>query len=256
MGAGLNNSLLNCKVIWYQPSRICEITGAWRCAVRLIFGQTYSLGCHSEVLYQFSSSGHSVMEIYFHFLLKTLVYLAQLFAKWSCVFVIGFTRLRDLTLFGYMTNCHIDHILSDSYPTKLREGNIFSCVCLSLGVPCGHYLGCTGPHRTGPPVPSPLYRATAPCTGTQPCPLLPPSDIWWPKLETCLNLFTWGSHCTDHLGYLCTGVDIWWRPAERPTMAERTACIWLECFLVYLKFDIFSHVTTFHRLEWKPVCGN
>ena len=70
MGAGPNNSLLNCKVICYQPSSTCEITGAWRRAVRLKLGQTYSLGCRSEVLCQFSPSGHSAMEIYFHFQFK------------------------------------------------------------------------------------------------------------------------------------------------------------------------------------------
>ena len=100
MGVGLNNSLLNSKVIWYQPSRICEITGAWRRAARLIFGQTYSLGCRSDALPQCSPNGYCVMEIYFHFLFKTLVhFLAQLFANQSCAIVIGFTRLRDLTLF-------------------------------------------------------------------------------------------------------------------------------------------------------------
>ena len=45
----------------------------------------------------------------------------------------------------------------------------------------------------GPPDPIPLSQARdltvqGPLSGPG-----PPSDIWWPRLETCLNLFTWGS---------------------------------------------------------------
>ena len=64
-------------------------------------------------------------------------------------------------------------------------------VCLQ-GAPCDHYPWCIGPHHTGTPSvqgPCPL------CTGFWP-PLYrvhsPAGDIWWTRLETCSNLFTWG----------------------------------------------------------------
>ena len=39
------------------------------------------------------------------------------------------------------------------------------------------------------------------CTGT-----LPPSDIWWPSVETSPNLFTSGPPCPPSPA----GADIWW----------------------------------------------
>ena len=62
-------------------------------------------------------------------------------------------------------------------------------------VPCNHYPWCIKPHSTAPPPPR-----------TGPCPLptvqnsrtpsvqgpSPASDIWRPRLETHLNMFTWG----------------------------------------------------------------
>ena len=66
--------------------------------------------------------------------------------------------------------------------------------------PCGDLPWCIGPHCTGTPPTSghgnSLYRACA-------------SDIWWPILETCSNVFTWGpppSHLTPD------GQD--WRPDQ------------------------------------------
>ena len=55
------------------------------------------------------------------------------------------------------------------WPTKLRKGNVFICVCLSLilsrgGVPCDHYPWCIGPHDTitphAPLQPHPKYIQT------------------------------------------------------------------------------------------------
>ena len=46
-------------------------------------------------------------------------------------------------------------------PTKLREGNVFSRVCLSTrkGVPCDHYPQCIGPHCKPPTAgPGPASR--------------------------------------------------------------------------------------------------
>ena len=59
-------------------------------------------------------------------------------------------------------------------PTKLREGNVFSCVCLSVhggrGVPCNDYTGCIRPHCTvlatalssSPPHPSSRHGTLGP----------------------------------------------------------------------------------------------
>ena len=75
---------------------------------------------------------------------------------------------------------------------KLREGNVFSRVGLSVcrGVPCDHYPWCIKPHFIGLPPPD------MDVTGQGP----PGSDVWWPSLETCSNLFTSGPS---------THVDIW-----------------------------------------------
>ena len=69
-------------------------------------------------------------------------------------------------------------------PTKLWEGNFFSHVCLSVHrvphVTITHdALDLTVQGLT------PSVEVTSPSI----------SDIWWPWLETCSNLFTWGSHC-------------------------------------------------------------
>ena len=106
---------------------------------------------------------------------------------------------------GHLNICHP--------PTKLQEGNVFSYVCLLEGVPCGYYPWCIRPHWTGPPAlsrhgtspykdpPVPALLDMEPyCTWT---PSHPASDILWPSLETCSNLFTSGS-------LLSPSVEIWW----------------------------------------------
>ena len=68
---------------------------------------------------------------------------------------------------------------------------------------CDHYPWCIELHCTGPLSPdSPGTSPSHPGHQTwdqvaQPCPPLisdmdPPGDIWWPSLETCSKLFTWG----------------------------------------------------------------
>ena len=91
-------------------------------------------------------------------------------------------------------------------PSKLWEGNVFSHVC-----PWGwgeshvmHWCIGIGPHCTASPAQSwscsPGYWDF---TVQWPPWLQPPStwdltvrapagDIWWPRLKTCSNLFTWG----------------------------------------------------------------
>ena len=86
-------------------------------------------------------------------------------------------------------------------PTKFQEGSFQSCVmCLSV-------------HRESPMWSLPimhlisLYRALVPL----------PSDIWWPRLETCSNLFTWVP------------------PLYQPSSVGELAVRFLqECFLVIL----------------------
>ena len=73
-------------------------------------------------------------------------------------------------------------------PTKLWEGNAFSfhrylSFCLEGSNIYNHYPWYIGPHWTGPH------------SSVQPAPT---SDIWWPRPETCSNLFTWGPHCASN----------------------------------------------------------
>ena len=58
-------------------------------------------------------------------------------------------------------------------PSKLQEGDVISHVC-PQGSPCDHYPWCLGTHDTGTPPPN----------------RLPANEIWWPRLDTCSNLFT------------------------------------------------------------------
>ena len=44
----------------------------------------------------------------------------------------------------------------------------------------------------------------------------PTSDIWWPRLEICSNLFTRLPHCTGPP----TSADIWWLAIEASMMGE------------------------------------
>ena len=73
---------------------------------------------------------------------------------------------------------------------------MFSYVSVSLSTrrsPCDHWAWCLGPHCTGTlsssdtrpglPPPAPRHQTLA-------CPLA--TDIWY-TLETCSNLFTWGT---------------------------------------------------------------
>ena len=72
-----------------------------------------------------------------------------------------------------------------------------------------------------------LYRGLSPS---------PASDIWWPRLETCSNWFTWGPHCTGPP----TSADIWWLVTAVGKQAVR---ILLQCFLV-----ITAHKRSLRRL--------
>ena len=103
-------------------------------------------------------------------------------------------------------------------------GKVMFKSCLSIihsvhrAVPCDHYPWCIGPHCTDP---CPFCTGTHLCTG-----FTPRSDIWWPRQDTCSNLFTWGSPMvlTSGGGY-CRSIY---------SQCKQAVCILLECFLVLL----------------------
>ena len=96
-------------------------------------------------------------------------------------------------------------------PTKLREGNVFSRICLSRGVDIGTALH-PPPPDMGPPGPG-----------------SPASDIWWPSLEICSNLFI-EPHCTGLLSP--TSTDIWWPLKYIRLASGRYASLW-NAFLLF-----------------------
>ena len=74
---------------------------------------------------------------------------------------------------------------------------------------------CFQPHCTPPPlvqVPSygiPLYWVPAPPSSVQgPGLRFSDNDIWWSRLDTCSNLYTWGPHST--VSPEPTHADTWW----------------------------------------------
>ena len=73
------------------------------------------------------------------------------------------------------------------------------CVCLSIhgGVPCDRCPWCIGLHQEPPEVSTggphvTIIHDALDLTIDSPIPPPPASGIWWPRLETCSNLFTWG----------------------------------------------------------------
>ena len=124
-------------------------------------------------------------------------------------------------------------------PTKLSEGNVFTGLCVSvhMGSPFDHYPWCIGPHCAAPPPRHKTWGPPIPVLPPQdmrpgnpshtPTPSSPTSDIWWPLLETCSNLYI-RPHCTA-------------TPPPRETTGsclrnygqrKRAVRILLECFLV------------------------
>ena len=79
---------------------------------------------------------------------------------------------------------------------KLREGNVFGRVCLSVHREEGSMwtLPMIGPHCTAPP-------------RTESWPRPPASDIWLPRLESCSNVFPSGP--SPHCWHLVAGYK-WW----------------------------------------------
>ena len=108
--------------------------------------------------------------------------------------------------------CYLFHLYRP--PTKMREGKIFiRFILFGEDVPCDHYPWCTGPHCRG----TPLGMGHE----TLPYPLT--SDIWWPSLETCSNVFTSGLLLPHQCRHLVVK-HIW--------SVQEVVCILVECFLV------------------------
>ena len=122
------------------------------------------------------------------------------------------------------------------WPTKLLQDNVFRSVCLSVilsteGDPMwlSPMMHCTSLYRDFPghspaplghktslyrfpgPGPTPFYMGLNVLGPTGLCPPdmgphltgTPASDIWYPRLVTCSNFFSWGPQPG-------TSADIWW----------------------------------------------
>ena len=110
-----------------------------------------------------------------------------------------------------------------------REGNVFIQVCLSTG---GSNMTIIQDALDHPPLPPPPDMGPH-WTGTPPPPDMdltgqgpPTSDIWWPSLETCSNLFT--------SGLPPTSAYIWWplKYVRSALVSRRYASYW-NAFLFY-----------------------
>ena len=62
----------------------------------------------------------------------------------------------SLSTYRSVIRIQIEIFTTHQRPTKLRGGNVFTCVCLfTEGSLYGHYPWCIGPHCTAPPTPIP-----------------------------------------------------------------------------------------------------
>ena len=77
--------------------------------------------------------------------------------------------------------------------TNLREGNVFSRVGLSVGLPSGHYARCIGPHCTAHPFPD-MERHSTRTPGLLPSMILAPLDMGPQSIGTVLLVTSGGHH--------------------------------------------------------------
>ena len=97
--------------------------------------------------------------------------------------------------------------------------SVHQSVIPSIGVRCDHHPWCTRSH----------YAGTPPGAWDLTVQNLPPvSDIWWLRLETCSNLFTWGTLPPP------TCRCLWWL-LKHYDQRKRAVRILLDCFLVRIK---------------------
>ena len=126
---------------------------------------------------------------------------------------------------GLWKRHHIDTNNIYHPPTKIRECNVFTGVCLSFWSGDPHltisddtfdltkqgypYQPCSDQTRAvGTPWPLPLSRHGS---WQAPSPCSPANDIWWTSLETCSNLFIW-PHWIASSHTHCCSTEIWWPP--------------------------------------------
>ena len=115
-------------------------------------------------------------------------------------------------MFSVMSVCQLFSPQGGGFHVTIKHDALYHTV-QSPSTPCplpqNMEPHCTGPptdmrpHCTAPPAPnlSPISLDMEPhCTGIA-------SDIWWPRLETCSNLFN----------SLSTSADIWWLLKQVPS---------------------------------------
>ena len=122
--------------------------------------------------------------------------------------------------------CHSGLKDYDFSPTKWLEGNVFSCVCLSVShsVQGPYALDLTIPQCTGTTQPQlPLTRILIVQGPPQTWALPLASDTWCQILKTCSNLLTWGPSpwCWNLVA------------TEAHAVGKQVIRIPLECFLVF-----------------------
>ena len=106
-----------------------------------------------------------------------------------------FKNLKNLQCFQERTNSRL--FLSYFTARQRSCGKVmFSLVSVCLFTrwrvsPCDHYPWFIGSLCTATPPPIPCYNPPRHETWDS-LALLTASDTWWPSLETCSNLFTWG----------------------------------------------------------------
>ena len=104
---------------------------------------------------------------------------------------------------------------------KVMFWQVSVCHSVQGRSPCVHYFWCIGLHCAGFPCSGPLLDMEP--SWLQPRPRHrtwdpSASEIWWPSLETCSNLFTWG---TPPL----SGTDICWPQKHILSMHHNLAAV-------------------------------
>ena len=132
-------------------------------------------------------------------------------------------------------------------PMKLREGNVFTRVCLSVHRGKGLHLTIVhdaldltlqAPHiRHGTPQPQPQSQPST-------------SDILWPSLETCSNLFTPRMPRPN-------SIDIWWLPKYIWLTSRKYVFHWNAFLFSYLiallSVKLYKKCFWVVRLERQPM---
>ena len=118
--------------------------------------------------------------------------------------------------------CKVQNGFITAPPTKLWEGNVFTCVCLSVH---------RGPHLT-------ITHDALGLTVQGPPPALPPPNIDMGPPQSHPLLVISGDHHWKPVQTCSfddsTGTAIWW--SKHKKVGKRAVCILLKCFLVNTDF--------------------